>query len=449
LPALLIAFVFAAALYATPFGYDYSIVLNARFLASLAVCAVMVSFALASDVRPVRVFGLIAAGYAFLVILHLEIFQWIVRMSPSWKLDGVYLRRWVLAILWSLGALAYLATARRFKSREARAAGLLPLLVALIFVVSLYAPSRRETFDVFLNARFLASLIVLAVGASYAFAARERAARVLALVFTGYAGLLLLHVEIWRWLQIQALALKTGEAFVATWVVALLWALGAVAFLVVGKTRRTKEAYWAALLPLAVAFTCAVRLYFMDVPAAFPAFACELTVFFNARFLAGLLTVAAAFAAAGCLYADRARLAEPEHVLRRILWWTSIALLLVLLSVEPYLWCLRSVTDPKRAGWLAQMSVTIVFGAYASTLLSVGFWRRDRSLRLTALALFALTALKLALVDFAHIQKLYRIISFFVLGVLMIASAYLYHKAESLLKETPPGAPDPDETKLP
>jgi len=449
LAALLVGFVFAAALYVTPFRHDYRIVLNVRFLASLAACAVLAAYAWTARDRPVRVFGLILAGYATLTLLHVEIFQWIGRMSPSWGIDGVFLRRWVLAVLWALGAVAYLAAARRSKSNEARGAGLVPLVVAIFLVVALYVIRREESYGIFLNARFLASFVVLAAGAAYACAWEARDAKVLGLVSAGYAALLLLHVEIWRWLEHEARLLKADEGFVTTWVVAVLWTLGCAAFLLAGKTRRAREAYWAALLPLAVAFTCVVRAYFMEVPAAPAAFACELGVFVNARFLAGLLVAAASFALTWCLYSDRERLGESELALRRFLHWTSIALLLLLLSVEPYLWCIRTVTEPKRAHWLAQMSLSLVFGTYASVLLSVGFWRRDRSLRLTGLGLFGLTALKLVFVDLAHIQQIYRVVSFFVLGVLMVGSAYLYHKAESLLREMPGGSTEGESPKRP
>jgi uncharacterized membrane protein len=56
-----------------------------------------------------------------------------------------------------------------------------------------------------------------------------------------------------------------------------------------------------------------------------------------------------------------------------------------------------------------------------------------RSLRLAALGLFGLTALKLVLVDMAEVQEVYRIVSFLVLGVLMIGASYLYHRVEKRL----------------
>ena len=51
-------------------------------------------------------------------------------------------------------------------------------------------------------------------------------------------------------------------------------------------------------------------------------------------------------------------------------------------------------------------------------------------LRLVALGLFGVTALKLVLFDLARAEEIYRIVSFMGLGLLMIAASYLYHRME-------------------
>jgi len=66
-------------------------------------------------------------------------------------------------------------------------------------------------------------------------------------------------------------------------------------------------------------------------------------------------------------------------------------------------------------------------------MLVIGFWQNIRLMRLSALALFGATALKLVIVDMARVQEIYRIVSFFVLGILMIAASYLYHRVEKRL----------------
>jgi uncharacterized membrane protein len=49
--------------------------------------------------------------------------------------------------------------------------------------------------------------------------------------------------------------------------------------------------------------------------------------------------------------------------------------------------------------------------------------------RWASLALFAFTIVKAVLVDIAQLQQFYRIVVFFVLGVLLLLVAWGYHKA--------------------
>ena len=70
-----------------------------------------------------------------------------------------------------------------------------------------------------------------------------------------------------------------------------------------------------------------------------------------------------------------------------------------------------------------------MLAANAAALAALGFMRRIAAVRWAALALFALTIIKAMLVDIAQLQQLYRIIVFFVLGVLLLLVAWRYHKA--------------------
>lgn len=157
-------------------------------------------------------------------------------------------------------------------------------------------------------------------------------------------------------------------------------------------------------------------------------------MFLNPRFVAVLMALGVILAWATVTRTDRRTFTVPSVTIVPLYAWFTLSLL-ALLSMEPAEWLYRNVTDPNRAASV-QMSITIVWGLYASSMLSIGFWRRVMPLRLAALALFALTAVKLLLVDMADVRQIYRIISFFVMGTLMIAASYLYHKAEKRLKKS-------------
>ena len=74
------------------------------------------------------------------------------------------------------------------------------------------------------------------------------------------------------------------------------------------------------------------------------------------------------------------------------------------------------------------MALTIVWSLYATGLLALGFWRTSLPQRVTALALFLVAGIKLIAVDMAGVDRLYRIVSGFVLGLLVIVGSYLYHR---------------------
>ena len=81
----------------------------------------------------------------------------------------------------------------------------------------------------------------------------------------------------------------------------------------------------------------------------------------------------------------------------------------------------RLPEDAEHQRWLGQMALSVLWAAYAAALAALGFVRRIAAIRWAALALFALTVIKAMLVDIAQLQQLYRIIVFFVLGILVVA----------------------------
>ena len=89
----------------------------------------------------------------------------------------------------------------------------------------------------------------------------------------------------------------------------------------------------------------------------------------------------------------------------------------------------REPADAAHQRWLGQMALSVVWAAYAGALAAAGFIRRAAPIRWLALVLFAVTVIKAMLVDIAELQQLYRIIVFFVLGILLLLVAWAYHRA--------------------
>lgn len=91
-------------------------------------------------------------------------------------------------------------------------------------------------------------------------------------------------------------------------------------------------------------------------------------------------------------------------------------------------------TSARRQGDLA---VSVLWTTFAMGLLAGGLGLRSRGLFYAGYGLFALTAAKVVLVDLSTLPTVYRMLSFLVLGVLLLAGAWLNLRFRERL--TPPG----------
>jgi uncharacterized membrane protein len=75
---------------------------------------------------------------------------------------------------------------------------------------------------------------------------------------------------------------------------------------------------------------------------------------------------------------------------------------------------------------LQPAAVTLAWGLEGSALLAAGFPARERALRISGLAVLLLCILKLFLNDLGQLEPLPRILSFVVLGMLLLAVSWAY-----------------------
>jgi len=73
-------------------------------------------------------------------------------------------------------------------------------------------------------------------------------------------------------------------------------------------------------------------------------------------------------------------------------------------------------------------SYSALWMAYGTMLMIVGFWRRSAFVRWQALVLIAATIVKVFVYDTSELDRGYRIVSFIVLGVLLLAISFVYQK---------------------
>lgn len=82
---------------------------------------------------------------------------------------------------------------------------------------------------------------------------------------------------------------------------------------------------------------------------------------------------------------------------------------------------------------IEQVSLSVVWLLYAVPLMVVGIWKRSRWLRFGALALFAITILKVFLYDLSFLGGTYRSISFAGLGVILLTVSFMYQRFKAVL----------------
>jgi len=82
-----------------------------------------------------------------------------------------------------------------------------------------------------------------------------------------------------------------------------------------------------------------------------------------------------------------------------------------------------------------QLSLSLVWAIYGGAMLCVGIVRRSKLLRVGALLLLGLTIFKVFFFDLSSLDRLYRIISFIVLGAILLIVSFLYQRYRHRMAE--------------
>jgi uncharacterized membrane protein len=199
------------------------------------------------------------------------------------------------------------------------------------------------------------------------------------------------------------------------------WAAEVVVLIWLGLFLRIIQLRWFGF---GVFIILAVRLIFFDTVIDLSTFRPIL----NERFLAYLAGIAASYLSAYLLWRERERVPE----------WAALTATFVIGANFFTLWALsfeiwnsldtRTVMTGRALQSAQNLSLTALWAVYAVILLVIGIAKRWRMVRLGALALLAVSILKVFVYDVWVLERLYRIIAFVGLGVLLLVSAYLYQR---------------------
>jgi len=296
-----------------------------------------------------------------------------------------------------------------------RAASCAALVAALAGAVWLY---RREGEKVAKDERDIITIILV-------LAANVLALTLLSADANDYFNARLTQIDVDN--QAAWMAVDNARQFTLT----VLWTFYAAAALVVGIKRRLSVLRYAALIWLVV-----TGAKILTADAQFYNAAWHLPLL-NQTFAAFIAFVLALWYAAR-LYAQADKIDGREQ--RAVLTGLVIAAnfyALTALSLEATGYFEKLIRAGVLAGSdtrdlrLAQgLSLSIVWTLYGGALLLYGHARGQRLLRLMALLLLTAATVKVFFFDLAALEQFYRIVSFLVLGAILLAVSFLYQQKQ-------------------
>jgi Predicted membrane protein (DUF2339) len=80
-----------------------------------------------------------------------------------------------------------------------------------------------------------------------------------------------------------------------------------------------------------------------------------------------------------------------------------------------------------------KLGLSILWGIFSLSLISIGIWKNKKHLRIAAIALFGITLLKLFIYDISHLDTIAKTIVFVALGLLLLLISFLYNKYKHLI----------------
>ena len=167
-------------------------------------------------------------------------------------------------------------------------------------------------------------------------------------------------------------------------------------------------------------FLAAARLLLFPLPAG--------TFLLNERFWSYLLLMAC-FGVA--VYAARKfpEAAGTDKIAVSAILVVGInAFALLALSLELWDFFGRGVAPGINVGLGQHLALTLLWTGYATVLILIGVNRHIAFLRWQAIALFGLVVVKVFLYDSSYLDRFYRIVAFFILGLVLMVISFLYQR---------------------
>ncbi len=201
--------------------------------------------------------------------------------------------------------------------------------------------------------------------------------------------------------------------------ITMAWAVEAAALTWIAVRAAEERMHWGAL---AIFLLAAFRLLALD--AWILPHPRDYALLLNARFLTFAISAAALWAAA---YWVRDRPTAPVYYI------AGHAIMLAALSMEVLGWAERASAAANLEG-VETVSISVLWAFYAVFLVGLGVRLRFVLDRLMGLILIGIVVLKLYIYDVWQLARVFRILAFVVLGLLLLATSYLYSRYRSTIE---------------
>jgi len=340
----------------------------------------------------------------------------------------IQLRQGWIAIAWSVESAIFLTLGLRFQSLLFQRSGQIIWAISLFEVLITIIYAQPNPALLFVDARALPLLVSVLTGGWISLAkhlynehSKDSLAPLYA-VYTVLAGAWLVAQETYRffnWHQLpSASTWQAGTLFM----IAYLWAVYASGMYAVGLHLRHSTIRFVAIAVGGIGV-------FLPIWANQTLFTGDWLPFLNLRWLS-FVTVALNLGFLGWLIVKQKEHLDPiEFELVKTVPFAVSVVVLWSITAETYhtfRWY-QGILGPH---WdrTAQMGISLVWTVFATGMLLGGIVKHHRPIRLFALGLFGLTALKVFLFDLSFLDTSYRTLSFGGLGLALIGISWLYNR---------------------
>ncbi|MEO7803792.1 MAG: DUF2339 domain-containing protein [Actinomycetota bacterium] len=353
---------------------------------------------------------------------------------------GLELSGLLLIVAWAVEALVALAAGMNFRLHHSRLAGLAIFALGTVSLLGTdgalaFNALSPDRFTPLLNVRALTFISVALCAAAAGFAYRQFeadekpwASPSLHYLWTALI-FILIAVETQDWFRRIA-----GGEFSQIMLMVLVWAIYSVVLSQLGTSERVPAILHSSIAAFTIAVLVGVTRGAEFEPVS------DFLLLFNAR--AGVLLILVAAAAAHFFISRR----NPDKAWTSgtafVMQGASGLILFVLATAEARDYFQNRILTTQDAAVidrlknLKQLSISAVWMIYSAIAMGIGIYRRSRTLRLSAIAIFGLAILKVFLYDLSFLDQLYRIFSFIGLGLILLGASYAYTRYRDIILGT-------------